>query len=655
MKRITNIKRAALAGLMALILGVVSAPASFAGELALSNAPLFIELGVQPNVILTLDDSSSMSNCRITDQGLNDGALIDDGADYGPVDYAYLGAAAPLLNKLAYNPMIEYVIPTNPMTGLPVYTPSFTNAPEDGYKAAGFAGGSPNDWINLSTSWRPCRKTYKWYDPYSPPLDGPGKPAYYTIFTGSDRFNESQVINNANYQVITVGSAADISIYDGQLNESALEKQNFANWFSFYRWRYLAIKTIAARAFFHPDLNGRIRLAQSLMWGGEYRYCTTTGWPGYCGDKAYAQEHGGPITLMKKFSGTNRADFFTWLFGTDYEGGTPLLMSEKRAGEYYRDKYPVYDSGLSGSGAYEKYRYEDMDPVDSPWAAEPGVKRDPVATCRQAYHVLMTDGGWDDNDANVGVLGNVDNQSWTYPEKLPSGASSYSPFAPYKDSNDASGGGYTWGYLADNAFYYWVNDLQPSLDNDVPAYMPDPAPHPKTNQVEDNPRNDPATWQHMVTYTVGMGVDGKIPIDDANYQKLLDGSLSWGSDKIDDLWHTAINSRGQFFNGKDPQELINGFANALSDVLARTASGSAVSLNSGSLDDNSRLYQALFNSGTWTGQLLAFKLDKLTGAVVTPEAWDAGQLLTTKVAGTGWDSGSARSCARSTSRFRAAG
>ena len=33
MKCITNIKRVALAGLMALILGVVSTPASFAGEL----------------------------------------------------------------------------------------------------------------------------------------------------------------------------------------------------------------------------------------------------------------------------------------------------------------------------------------------------------------------------------------------------------------------------------------------------------------------------------------------------------------------------------------------------------------------------------------------------------------------------------------------
>jgi type IV pilus assembly protein PilY1 len=642
MKRITELKRASFAGLLALLLGVVTTPSAFAGELALSNAPLFIELGVLPNVILTLDDSSSMSNCRITDDGLNRDALIDKDGDYGPTDYAYLGAAAPALNKLAYDPNVEYVVPTDPSTGLPLYTPSFTSAQVDGYFPS-------EGTINLSTSWRPCRGTDDWYDPFSPPDDGPGKPAYYTIFTGSDPFSESQVINNANYTVITVGSAADVSLFDGQLNESNLEKQNFANWFSFYRWRYLAMKTVAIRAFSHPDLNNRIRLAWSLMWGGEYRYCTTAGWPGNCGDQPYDQEHGGPITPMKRFGGADRIAFFTYMFASDYEGGTPLLMSMKRAGEYYRDKYPVYDTSSSTNPEgydYEKYRWESMNPIDSPWSFQPGVKRDPVHSCRQAFHVLMTDGGWDDDDANVGIgdnlasisNANIDNQSWTYPVALPSGATSYSPIAPYKDSNTASGGGYEWGMLADNAFYYWVNDLQPTIPNDVPSYMPDPTPHPLTNKVEDNPRNDPATWQHMVTFTVGFGVDGDIPLNDANYQDLLDGSISWSSDKIDDLWHTAINSRAQFFNAKSPQEMVDGFATALSDVLARTASGSAVSLNSGELDTNARLYQALFNSGAWNGQLLSFKLDTVTGAVITPEVWDAAQLLTTQIAGTGWDS-----------------
>ncbi|MEE8245440.1 MAG: PilC/PilY family type IV pilus protein, partial [Pseudomonadales bacterium] len=602
------------AGLTALTLALVNIPPAVAAELQLTDAPLFIALGVAPNVILTLDDSSSMTNCRITDDGTDRDWLIDKDGDFGPLDTAYLAATSPELNKLAYDPNIKYVIPENPITGLPVNVPSFTAALVDGYDS-----GSAT--INLSTSWRPCRSKTSWWDPYSQPGDGPGKPAYYTIFTGSDPKNESQVANNANYTVITVGIG---------------EQQNFANWFSFYRWRYLAIKTVAARAFAHPDLDNRIRLAQSLMWGGEDRYCTSAGWPGACGDQPYQKARGGPITMMKHFSGANRDAFFTWLYATDTSGGTPLLMSMNRAGKYYMDKYPVYDTLVP----YEYYRWEDMNAIDSPWAFEPGVKRDPAFSCRQAYHVLMTDGGWSSSSANVGIQGNIDNQSHTYPEALPSGATSYTPFAPYKDSNVLSAGGYNWGFVADNAFYYWVNDLQPTLANDVPAYMADLTPHPVTGLVEDNPNNDPATWQHMVTFTVGFAVDGDIPQTPANYQSLLNGGLSWSSNKIDDLWHGAINGRGKFMNAKSSQQLVDAFAAAMTEVIARTSSGASVASNSGSLEAGSRLFQGRFNSGTWTGQVLAFDLNVSTGAAASTESWDAAPLLTARVqggGGSGWD------------------
>ncbi len=619
MKHIARIKRPTLAIGMALLLGIVTTPPTSAAELQLSDTPLFIALGVEPNVVLTLDDSSSMVNCRITDDDTDRDWLIDRDGDFGPLDTAYLAATSPELNKLAYDPNIKYVIPENPITGLPVNVPSFTAALVDGYD-------SGSSTVDLSTNWRPCRSKTSWYDPFAPPAvgtplrrpPGPGKPAYYSVWNGSDPTSESQVMDNSNYTVITVGGA---------------EQQNFANWFSFYRWRYLAMKTVAARAFAHPDLNNRIRLAYSLMWGAT-DHCTTAGWPGPCGNGTYDKDKAGPISLMKKFEGTNRADFFTWLFATDTESGTPLRMALHRAGQYYMDRYVIYDSLYTNT-----QRYEPMNPVDSPWSFEPGVTRDPVQSCRQAFHVLMTDGGWSSDNDRAGVADNVDNQSWGYPEDLPSGASSYSPFAPYKDDNVKDG----WGYLADNAFYYWVNDLQPSLANNVPAFMPDSAAHPVTGEVEDNPANDPATWQHMVNYTVGFAVDGDIPYNDANYQDLLkgssDGGIDWSSDRIDDLWHTAVNSRGKFMNAKNPQELVDSFSVALNDVLARTGSGSAVALNSGSLEAGSRIYQGRFTSGAWTGQVLAFDISTTTGVVITPEVWDAAPKLDTLVAGSGWDSG----------------
>jgi len=75
---------------------------------------------------------------------------------------------------------------------------------------------------------------------------------------------------------------------------------------------------------------------------------------------------------------------------------------------------------------------------------------------------------------------------------------------------------------------------------------------------------------------------------------------------------------------------------ALNNMTSRTASATAVVSNSGTLNQEARIYQALFNSGDWSGQLLAFNLDQNTGLIKTNgtgpngSQWDAGQKLTQK-------------------------
>ena len=304
MKRIARIKRTTLAVGMALLLSIVTPPPTSAAELQLSDLPLFIALGVEPNVVLTLDDSSSMNRCIITDEDTDKDWL--EASSTG----AMRAAGSPDINKLAYDPNVEYVIPDDG-AGNPVGTPVFNNAWWDGYQQ------DPSEKTNLSSQWEPCRKQTSWI--------GNQEPAWYARWNGSDPTVETQIQDDSNYTVIPVGSAADT----GGFGANATEKQrNFANWFSFYRYRYLAMKTVAARAFAHPDLDRRIRLAYSLMWGAT-DHCTTTGWPGSCGNGPYDKDKAGPISLMKKFEGTNRADFFSWLFATDTSGGTPLLMASR--------------------------------------------------------------------------------------------------------------------------------------------------------------------------------------------------------------------------------------------------------------------------------------------------------------------------------------
>ena len=86
-----------------------------------------------------------------------------------------------------------------------------------------------------------------------------------------------------------------------------------------------------------------------------------------------------------------------------------------------------------------------------------------------------------------------------------------------------------------------------------------------------NPKNDPATWQHMVTFTVGLGLSSSFPLTTnstltwggntyaGSYANLLAGTAQWSSatgwdadNNVADLWHAAINSRGEFFSAEDP-------------------------------------------------------------------------------------------------------
>ena len=54
---------------------------------------------------------------------------------------------------------------------------------------------------------------------------------------------------------------------------------------------------------------------------------------------------------------------------------------------------------------------------------------------------------------------------------------------------------------------------------------------------------------------------------------------------------------------------------AFNEIIDRNSSASSASVNSGSISSESRVYQAVFNSRGWTGELLAFKIDPANGAL----------------------------------------
>lgn len=68
------------------------------------------------------------------------------------------------------------------------------------------------------------------------------------------------------------------------------------------------------------------------------------------------------------------------------------------------------------------------------------------------------------------------------------------------------------------------------------------------------------------------------------------------------------------------------FSSIFSNISAQTASSSAVALNTGSVNANTRVYQAKFSSLDWSGQLLSIAVNANNGTLGST-IWDAGERI----------------------------
>jgi len=233
-----------------------------------------------------------------------------------------------------------------------------------------------------------------------------------------------------------------------------------------------------------------------------------------------------------------------------------------------------------------------------------------------------------------------------------SGYSGYLAATPATDAAVATGaavagatttsGGST-NSLADVAMYYYNTDLRTSaLGNCTLASGTDVC----TNNVP--PRgSDTAVHQHMSTFTVGMGVSGTLGYTpnylsggSADFQQIVNGTRDWpipgndlGPQNIDDLWHAAVNGRGQYFSAGNPTVLATSLNTALAQIeaLSGSGSGAAASTLQPVLGDNS-LFIAKYTTVNWTGDVISLQIDPQSGAIGTTPAWSAEQVLDARVA-----------------------
>ncbi|QID17191.1 hypothetical protein G3580_05755 [Nitrogeniibacter mangrovi] len=447
------------------------------------------------------------------------------------------------------------------------YNPNVTYTPpldENGNKASnasftaawwdGYSSTRQYNTVNLSTSFRPT-----WYYPgYSTEYsNNTAQPAFYYVFDRTNSGCFGSLTDDDCYDKVVVSSTSGPGNTD--------ERTNFANWYSYYRTRLMSAKAGISRAFGIQGTGlrvgyGRINKGSTSIDGLNFSTLERG-----VRDFSDVDSYGNTTNYRKSF--------FDWLYAVNWVGNTPLRKALDDAGRYY-----------------------ERNDSQGPASTTPGVSGGNDLSCRQNYTILMTDGYWNSSAASTSAARqNNDGTDGTAYTDANGNTVQFRAVAPFADNYSDT--------LADIAAYYWKRDLRTDLTNDVPANA-----------------DDPAFWQHMVTFGVGLGVEGNVTPSSAFSAISTQSTINWGDPsssnpaKIDDLLHAAVNSRGDFFSAKDPQSFANALATTLATINTRTSSAAAVSTNSTYLGTDTLVFQALFSSDGWTGDMLAYEIEEKTSA-----------------------------------------
>jgi type IV pilus assembly protein PilY1 len=368
------------------------------------------------------------------------------------------------------------------------------------------------------------------------------------------------------------------------------EMTNFANWYAYYKSRLQMMKTSVGIAFAAITSDYRVGYVRLSQAGA-----------------------GSTIDLKPaEFSGTARASWYTTLYNTTTSGSTPIRTAMDNVGRMFANLSP--------------YNY----------AAGQQVIQYP---CQQNFLILTTDGYWNGSStANV-----TSNDETDQPSRFCLASRGC------VDPNDQS-----QPSISDVALH-WYNggssDATVSLRPDLEPDMSKPGQVPAGDG--DN------THLHMNTYTLGLGMDGVMtyeknydtaPKVGGDFYNLITGvtngcpwngggAYTWPDPKVtdtgntvqervDDLWHAAINGHGKYFSANEPKEVVEGLSDALANmqVTLGAASSAATSTPNISQQDND-IFSDTFTTVKWYGELNKRKIDITNGNVSLTPDWTTNDTL----------------------------
>lgn len=401
----------------------------------------------------------------------------------------------------------------------------------------------------------------------------------------------------------------------------------------------------------------------------------------------------GCNNAMKVLDSVHRKNFLDWVNTLSANGGTPSHKMVRNAGDYLsrsRNSFP--------------------NQADWPWSEIPGTKVGNVLACRKSFHIFMTDGSWNSGTSNTNnhvdadrdlskytpIPGNIDGTSKTLPD-----GELFDPSNPnLKIYTDNWGGSYSYSSrtcgncsyqtvrssintLADLAFHYWSTDLQPEIPNSVEKITKVETDEIITKDNKSvtltpywNPKNNPATWQSLTTYTIGFGTATEWNKTSGSSQQLLNwendtysgsfhdlavGNVQWPSplcsastpggqatkltaditgrfacdgsgpygdhnqigNRRTELWHMAINGRGKFVPAKTSEDLKNAFNDIVNNIIEDTSKPiTSFASASGSVStQGTTAYISSYDANGWKGGIYSRKVAQNSGVLTSNPDW----------------------------------
>ncbi|MGO4392631.1 pilus assembly protein [Variovorax sp. M-6] len=512
---------------------------------------------------------------------------------------------------------------------------------------------------NSGNSWVITRKVTSFYYSYTATTKQPKMGWAYT--------SSGPVANTFYNQCMSaIGSTPGSGVFTKvNVTSASAEAQKYANWYAYYRTRTLLMRTAVGRAF--KGLTDEYRVGFSTISSS-----SVTDSDGF--------------QSVGVFGGTQKETLYTKLYGAGTGGSTPLRGAVSKIGRYYAKRYsgqsdPVEyacqrnylllsTDGYWNTGS-ESTTYGPFDLSGAEVGNQDGTEDRPMhdgtitstVYSRDLYQVGTRNGNSCKNGqyrVTKTAQTSSNNVTWSpAPPALSSGTcrdanytiegQAASSLAGTTVASAVTTGTVTTGgasnTLADVAEYYYKTDLRTDALDNCTSTASGTSQKVCSNVVEAAGR-DTAKHQHMTTFTIGLGVSGTLAYDrnyltqtattGGAYADLTSGTITWpvpaetknGGDarSIDDLWHAAVNGRGQYYSALNAAQLADAIKGVTDSIGEKLGSSSAATTSTLELvtGTNNQVYRASYTTGTWVGDLEALTLDGDSGAIdTTAPVWSA--------------------------------